>query len=68
MQAEAAEAVIDLTTVYREVFPHANADNVRFTNEQITQVVLFRRELGLLEKRLTKNIARAVRHDTKDAE
>jgi hypothetical protein len=52
MQNEAAEALIDLKTVYGEVFPHANTERVLFSDTQIAQVVLFRREMQQFEKRM----------------
>lgn len=52
MKDEAAEAVIDLKTVYGEIHPHANPDKARFTAEHVTLAVLFRRELALFEKRM----------------
>lgn len=68
MKDEAADAVLDLKTVYGEVFPHANPENARFTETQIAQVVLFRRELARMEERLTKRITVAVRSNRFDQE
>jgi hypothetical protein len=53
MKDEAADALIDLRAVYGELYPHQNPDNVRFSDTQIAQVVLSRRELAQFEKRMT---------------
>lgn len=58
MKGEAAEALIDLRTVYGELYPHQNTDNVRFTDTQIAQVVLFRREQALMEERIRRVVKR----------
>ncbi|MDY3551432.1 hypothetical protein R5W24_000508 [Gemmata sp. JC717] len=52
MNSEAADALLDLKAVYAEVFPHQNPDNVKFSDTQIAQVVLMRRELAMVEKRM----------------
>lgn len=68
MQNEAADALIDLKTVYGEVFPHANAERVLFSDTQIAQVVLFRRELEMFEKRMKWRAADVAPRDPKDPE
>ncbi len=58
MTNEAADALLDLKTVFGEVFPHANPDRVLFSDTHIALVVLFRRELQQFEKRMKWRMSR----------
>lgn len=52
MKDSAADALLSLKEAYEETFPHANPDNARFSDTQIAQVVLMRKELAMFEKRM----------------
>lgn len=52
IEKESAEARYDLQAVYAEMFPHRDPESMRVDDDTLAAVVLFRRELTLLEKRM----------------